>query len=190
MDVLLDVALKEREYLLGELEKIFKELRLEPDLDLVQPWNEAQEWAAKESPGVNIETKQDDLDTIATHVRSVYGQHQELLHKRPKSDVSGVPFSSLRIEVRQDGMRSMSRTFASFPQVHDLQTIPDQATIARFRASYAFKYDAEQNARKGWTRFPWNVAMRELCTIKATKLGPSKTVTNNFYEKFRIPKIQ
>ena len=191
MDVLVDVALKERKHLLGELEKLFKELPLEPDLDLIQAWNEAEEWAARESPGVNTETKKADLDIIATHVRSVYREHSKLMSpKTPNFDVPGASFSSLPIEVRQDGMRSISRKFTNFPQVYDLQTIPDQATIARLRASYAFKYDAEQTARKGdWSRFPWNVAMRELCAIKATKLGPSKTVTNNFYEKFRIPRI-
>jgi RNA-dependent RNA polymerase len=192
MDVLLDAALKEKEQLLGELEKLFTGFPLEPDSDLIRPWNEAQRWAAKEAPGVDTETKQDDLDIIATHVRNVYGKHREdMKSKKPKSSVPGVPFSNLPIEVRQDCMRSISRAFTTFPQVDDLQTIPDQATIARLRASYAFKYDAEQNARKGgWSRFPWNVAMRELCTIKATTLGPSKTVTNNFYEKFRISKIQ
>ena len=192
MDVLLDVASKEREQLLGELEKLFKGFPLEPDSDLTRPWDEAQRWAAKVTPGVDTETKQNDLDIIATHVRNVYGKHQEdMKSKKPKTSVSGVPFSSLPIEVRQDCMRSISKAFATFPQVDDLQTIPDQATIARFRASYAFKYDAEQNARKGgWSRFPWNVTMRELCAIKATTLGPSKTVTNNFYENFRIPKIQ
>jgi hypothetical protein len=192
MDVLLDVACKEREHLLGELEKLFNSFPLELDSDLIQPWDEAQRWAAKETRGVNIETKQEDLDIIATHVRNVYGKHQEgLKSQRPKSDAPGVPFSSLPIEVRQDVMRSISKTFTAFPKVDDLQMIPDQATIARFRASYAFKYDAEQNAKKGsWSRFPWNVAMRELCAIKATTLGPSKTLTNNFYEKFRIPKFQ
>lgn len=191
MDILLDVASKEREHLLGELEKLFKELPLERDSDLTQPWNEAQRWAAKETPGVSIESKQNDLDIIATHVRNVYGKHQQgMKAKRAKSDAPGAPFSSLPIEVRQDLMRSISKAFTSFPHVDDLQTIPDQATIARLRASYAIIYDAEQCARKGgWSRFPWNVSLRELCAIKAAALGPSKTVTNNFYEKFRIPKI-
>ncbi|KAF8801654.1 hypothetical protein BYT27DRAFT_7245092 [Phlegmacium glaucopus] len=189
MDVLLNVALKERERLLGEVEKLFDESRLEPDLDLIEPWTAAQRWSAQ---GTLAEIKQEDLDIIATHVRNVYEKHQKgLKPRKPKADATGAPFSSLPIEVRQDVIRSVSRAFTSFPQVEDLQTMPDQATIARLRASYAFKYDAEKNAMKGgWSRFPWNVAMRELCAIKATALGPSKTVTNNFYEKFRMSKIQ
>ncbi|KAF8801656.1 hypothetical protein BYT27DRAFT_7261778 [Phlegmacium glaucopus] len=165
------------------------ESRLEPDLDLIEPWTAAQRWSAQ---GTLAEIKQEDLDIIATHVRNVYEKHQEGLKlRKPKPDATGAPCSSLPIEVRQDVIRSVSRAFTSFPHVEDLQTMPDQATTARLRASYAFKYDAEKNTIKGgWSRFPWNVAMRELCAIKATALGPSKTVTNNFYERFRLSKIQ
>ena len=56
--------------------------------------------------------------------------------------------------------------------------------LARYCASYAYKYDAEVSFGK-WSRFPWNVAFREL---KASALGPYKAVTSNFYGQFKLVK--
>jgi len=57
--------------------------------------------------------------------------------------------------------------------------------IARLRASYAYVYDSKQHERgAGWSRFPWDVAMRELCAIKAQAVGRTKTVSEDFYARF------
>ena len=62
-------------------------------------------------------------------------------------------------------------------------------------ASYAYVYDWKMRSRSsnhvgdGWSRFPWNVAFRELCQIKAAAVGPSKTVTTTFYENFKLAKV-
>jgi len=57
--------------------------------------------------------------------------------------------------------------------------------VARLRASYAYKYDHEVRF-SGWTRFPWDVAMRELGAIKARATGRHKTIAGEFYDHFNM----
>ena len=63
----------------------------------------------------------------------------------------------------------------------------DAPAIRRLRASYAYIYDREHSFG-GWSRFPWDVAMRTLCQIKVEALGGGKTLTEDFYNKMAIPK--
>jgi len=186
MDVLRDGAMKERDRLLTEMQQLFESLESEPDADLIRPWANAEAWAERGEPTF-VKKKRFDLSRIAEHVKVIYNQHKDHLKNRN----TGVQFTELPIEVRQDKLRAISKAFASGPQLEDLETIPDAAMLARYRASYAYKYDAERNSRfeaPGWSRFPWNVAFRELCLIKASALGPYKAVTSNFYERFRLVK--
>jgi hypothetical protein len=189
MDILRNAAIKERDHLLAEMDQLFKPLENEPDADLIRPWADAEAWAERGEPTF-VKKKKFDLSRIAKHVHVIYKQHKDHL-KNHNNINAGVQFTELPIEVRQDKLRSISKAFASGPQIEDLETIPDAATLARYRASYAYKYDAEMNSRfeaPGWSRFPWNVAFRELCLIKASALGPYKAVTSNFYERFRLVK--
>lgn len=181
MDVLRDGAIKERDRLLTEMHQLFTPLESEPDADLIRPWADAEAWAERGEPTF-VKKKRLDLSRIAEHVKAVYNQHKDHVKSR---------FTDLPIEVRQDKLRLISKAFISGPQIEDLETIPDAAMVARYRASYAYKYDAETHSRfepSGWSRFPWNVAFRELCLIKASALGPYKAVTSNFYERFRLVK--
>ena len=189
MDALRNAAIKERNHLLTEMHELFKPLENEPDADLIRPWADAEAWAERGEPTF-VKKKKLDLSRIAKHVHVIYKQHKDHL-KNHNNINAGVQFTELPIEVRQDKLRSISKAFVSGPQIEDLETIPDAATLARYRASYAYKYDAEMNSRfeaPGWSRFPWNVAFRELCSIKASALGPHKTVTGNFYERFKLVK--
>lgn len=183
MDVLRNGAIKERDHLLTEMQELFKPLESEPDADLIRPWADAEAWAERGEPTF-VRKKRFDLSRIAEHVKVIYNRHKDHLK-------NGAQFTDLPIEVRQDKLRSISKAFVSGPQIEDLETIPDAAMLARYRASYAYKYDAERNSRfeaPGWSRFPWNVAFRELCLIKASALGPYKPVTSNFYERFKLVK--
>ncbi|EEB87307.1 hypothetical protein MPER_15401, partial [Moniliophthora perniciosa FA553] len=105
----------------------------------------------------------------------MYEKHREQVKKmRPKGN--GGHFTDLPIEVRQNQLRDLSKEFASYPNPDDLML--DEDTISRLRASYAYLHDCEANkyTDKGWTRFPWDVAMSELCLIKGKAIGGSKTV--------------
>ncbi|KAF8197621.1 hypothetical protein BJ912DRAFT_1056008 [Pholiota molesta] len=135
-------------------------------------------WAEDGTLGPEIKKRKImELAQIAAHVHNIYKREKNVFRKRaskPDQDPRS-RFTELPIEVRQDELRS-SRG-------------PDDATLSRWRASYAYLYDAEQNlknGKQGWSRFPWNVAFRALCTIKAAALGPYQVVTSNFYERFKL----
>jgi len=56
--------------------------------------------------------------------------------------------------------------------------------VARLRASYAYILDWSH--RPGGTRFPWNVAMRDLGEIKLRARGDLKPLSQDFYEKMMM----
>lgn len=168
----------ERDRILADMDALFAPLKSQPDPHLTQPWHDAIAHAERGSPDV-VQAKQMDLSLIIDHVQRIFAEHQ--------STVQTKNFTSLPIERRQDTLRALSKKFSDSPMIDEMNTIMDQATISRLRASYAYVYDAQQRAgRGGWSRFPWNVAMRELCHIKASALGPFKTVTGGFYERFKL----
>jgi predicted aminopeptidase len=186
MDVLRDAAIKERSRLLIEMDQVFKPLNRGLDAHLVKPWADAEAWAKRGDP-IIVEMKKADLKRISEHVQAMYQQQKRYLQNdnRKNNTSATVQFTELPIETRQDKLRASSKAFASGPQIEELPTIADAAMLARYRASYAYKYDSE-TSYGGWGQFPWNVAMRELCLIKAAALGPYKAVTNNFYERFKL----
>ena len=203
MDVLLAAAKKECTRALTQIDQVFSPLSITADPDLLQPWREATDAADRGSPE-SVKRKKLDLSRIAVHVQDMYKEHRLKMILANKETPSGpsnlmgsskrTSFTKLPIEIRQDVLRGISKKFASAPCLDDMESIMDEAMIARFRASYAYKYDAEMRStgtddregRSPWSRFPWDVAMRELCAIKARALGPHKTVTTGFYERFKL----
>ncbi|KAF5380169.1 hypothetical protein D9615_006104 [Tricholomella constricta] len=177
MDVLSNQAKKERDRTLAQMEEIFKPLEELSDPHLTQPWVDAVEMAKRGSPEL-ARAKQMDLSKIAEHVQTMFRMHRSDINKT---------FTNQAIESRQDILRNLSKRFAASPSPDELMTFTDAASISRLRASYAYLYDLEQKKRSlGWSRFPWDVALRELCHIKASALGPCKTVTTGFYERFKL----
>ncbi|KAL0576928.1 hypothetical protein V5O48_005074 [Marasmius crinis-equi] len=143
-----------------------------PDPHLTAPWEEARKTAER----CDIQRMQDDLDKIEQHVIRMYEYHRNQV----KQSFTGLP-----IEVRQNQLREMSRDFAASPPLSEV--VFSEPELARLKASFAYLYDSRPNAhQKKWTRFPWDVAFRELCAIKARATGVSKTVQNEFYQKFSI----
>ncbi|OBZ77702.1 hypothetical protein A0H81_02410 [Grifola frondosa] len=92
-------------------------------------------------------------------------------------------FTAHSIEKRQDVLRELSRKFDEGPR--DDFLCFDQDAVRRLKASYAYKFDFD-TAFSHWSRFPWDLAMRPLCEIKAKALGSSKTVTQRFYDKMTL----
>lgn len=182
MDVLVKAADREKERLFVEMNQVFAPLNEGPDPDLILPWDNLVQWAER-GKSEAIEMKRKDLGRIAIHVQQMYRMHSAvLITAKVKNHFTGLP-----IEERQDRLRKVSKAFASGPPIEELPTIVDKDQLARFRASYAYKYDAEQKEQHGgWSRFPFNVAMRELCDIKSHALGAHKAVQNSFYERFKL----
>jgi len=194
MDVLLSAAKKECTRALTEIDTVFSPLNVEPDPHLLQPWRDAVQRAERGPPEV-VKRSKLVLSRIAIHVHVMYGEHRSQMAAKEgptrRSNLSGsskrTSFTNLSIEIRQDILRALSKKFASSPRPEELDSMMDEAAIARLRASYAYTYDAQKRSNSsGWGRFPWDVAMRELCAIKARALGPHKTVTAGFYERFKL----
>lgn len=184
METLKNAAKSAQDTLLTEMDNIFSNLKFgeDPDPDLLQPWNEAVAKAEKLVSSVNDSSARKDLDRIAIHVQDMYKAH--------RTSISGT-FTDKRIETRQDTLRDLSKRFSASPRPEEMNTMMDEAYISRLRASYAYHYDADKRVDRttgspGWTRFPWDMAMRELCHIKARALGPHKAITNDFYEHSKI----
>ncbi|KAF6762282.1 RNA dependent RNA polymerase-domain-containing protein [Ephemerocybe angulata] len=151
-----------------------------------------------------------DLDLIRRHVEEEYAKDirrrqeegramsaQNLLYsptkRSPKKAGGSTSFTDRPIEERQDILRAASRRFAESPDPALLHMPADLA--ARVKASYAYVYDCEYRkvspTRVNWSRFPFDVAFRELCDIKARALGNHKTVCSRFYDHVLVkpPKI-
>jgi len=190
MDVLRAAAEKERDKLRAEMDKVFEPLGNLVDEDLTKPWDLAIEWAERGDRS-DVQKKKKDLSQIAVHVQNVYHKHNAAM----QYDKDKKGFTELPIETRQDTLRAMSKLFHSGPPLDQLPTILLDTTLARLRASYAYKYDAEKKGKEvngvlvhGWSRFPWNVAMRDLCSIKAETSKTQHTIMNDFYERFKLVK--
>ncbi|KAJ6590543.1 RNA dependent RNA polymerase-domain-containing protein [Mycena vulgaris] len=192
MDVLNNAAMAQEDKWLREAEQLFlpweTDKRTIIDPDLTQPWKSFKEFATKQEEEYDFGPSQ-DLATIARHVEEMYARHGKDIKyqslKKPSQTSQSNSFTGRPIEVRQDMLRELSRDFAASPSPQQLRTIFDPVLIARLRASYAYVYD---NTKKynGWSRFPWDLALGELCRIKTTALNSHKAVTIKFYERFKI----
>lgn len=137
------------------------------DRDLVAIWDNANESAKRRGD----KKYRDDLGKIRKHVEDIYHEYGRVI---------GSDFTQMRIEERQNTLRRLSAKFASAPLPDEMATIMDEETIARLRASLAYAFGAER------LRFPWDMAMCDLCHLKARATGPYKTVTVAFYERSKL----
>ncbi|KAJ6499604.1 RNA dependent RNA polymerase-domain-containing protein [Mycena vitilis] len=192
MDVLGAAATSREEAWLTDAQRLFEEVEKEQvvfDPDLAKPWKDFADFVVGRVRKKDMNPKK-DLVAIGEHVRNMYRRHSEEVRKgQPKSSSNTRGgFTDRPIEVRQDALRTLSRDFAASPSPEQLLSIFDPVIIARLRASYAYIYDHEESSRfkDGWTRFPWNMALGDLCKIKAAAAGPHKAVTVNFYERFKL----
>ncbi|KAI0737583.1 RNA dependent RNA polymerase-domain-containing protein, partial [Daedaleopsis nitida] len=165
------------------IEQRLSDERLDEDKDLSRPWYDACERAALQEQKQGVCFMQEDLEVIRKHVEEVFDDHKKKLGQG-----QGKAFTDLRIEKRQDILRSLSKKFHAKPEYPN----PEERVPAfsdhdedRIKASYAYVYDRKMSY-KTWSRFPWNVAMRALCDIKAHALGFPKTVAHDFYHVMRI----
>lgn len=186
MDVLRDAVKDQKKDCMIALDMLFPQAptHIYKDLQLCAPWEEYLKWCETG----DMETKKEDLTKIQIHIESSYDEHQAMLRCAGKKSFTGKP-----IEKRQDVIRSLSKSFVASPSLESLSYFSSQSHLNSVRASYAYVYDISSLKKQGKSprasRFPWNVAMRELCRIKAdAQVGSSKTVATSFYERFRLAK--
>ncbi|GLB39244.1 putative RNA-dependent RNA polymerase [Lyophyllum shimeji] len=176
MDHLLRHAEKEQNRILASMNDVFNSLKIVRDEHLAQPWEDAERAANRGTPEL-ILAKKRDLERISRHVETMWQEHKAKVREN---------FTKKAIETRQDVLRHLSKAFVASPTLDEMETFTDAASVSRLRASCAYVYDFKNKGKFKATRFPWDMALRELCHIKATALGPSKTVTTGFYERFRL----
>lgn len=184
--------------LLKEVENTFSERANPKQLDeqLAAPWNEAKQRADIVRERDEYSRPWEDLNKIKAHVVGIYAEKNSSQKGGPRTpSKKGASFTSLRIEQRQDLLRKHSRLFAQRPRKFssanpELSTSFSDEDVDRIKASYAYIYDWEQakvnHKRDKWTRFPWDMAARVLCRIKAQSLGSTTTVVGDFYEKMKV----
>lgn len=192
MDTLHEQAKIEGDRQLKAIEQIFSSCSDASDPALMEPWLTARQISQQVILLDRSSRVHFSLEKIEAHVRTMYDKHrgefrQGIPVSPSKRKDKGAAFTELPIETRQDKIRSLSREFAEKPTCDEVYM--DKHTIARLRASCAYWHDSRMS-RRGWSRFPWDVATRDLCAIKAESLGPSKTVTMDFYERFSLKHLK
>ncbi|KAJ7128080.1 RNA dependent RNA polymerase-domain-containing protein [Mycena filopes] len=186
MDILNDAATNQKDRWLVEAEGLFHPFEtgtVVPDPHLTKPWLDFAAFAVRRIYEKDNKP-QADLILIGKHVARMY-EHAKTIKATARSQSQAHAFTEQAIETRQDTLRELSRDFAAAPSLNQMSSIFDPVCIARLRASYAYIYDHEKSMR-GWSRFPWDVALGDLCRIKAAALGPHKAVTMGFYERFKL----
>ncbi|KAI0777795.1 RNA dependent RNA polymerase-domain-containing protein [Trametes elegans] len=174
-----------------QLERIERNLnsssRTSLDADLGRPWFDAMH-RAEHLYKTGQTALRVELQKIKEHVEAQYAKASErrkvatVIHSSSSGmgDKGKARFTKLPIERRQDILREQSKEFHAGPM--NLYCFDDPAAI---KASYAYVYDHETTKEK-WSRFPWDVATRSLCEIKAKALGRSKTLSDDFYRWMTI----
>ena len=175
MDEITRLAGKKAGEELAAMQATFRSFKMQVDSDLAEPWLRMGEIARRYAEEEGSTRLERDMKVIATHVREMREKHRRQMGLKgpgglplsPRKEGKGAAFTDLPIEERQDKIRALSQEFASRPGPDEV--LLDEDEIRRLRASYAYYHDVvEVSQQKGerWTRFPFDMAMRELCSIK------------------------
>ena len=179
-----------------------------PDADLLKPWKQFK--ARGEEALRKLEYKAYGklcLDTCSSMEKKILAVKQLLQERKAQPGkvaanckgkgrgkgkgkassrdklTSNVSFTNLPITKRQDILRQSSQDFA--------------AVLTELKAEFEFFPFSEREMREVMAscaymvagsdiRFPWDVAYRTLCDIKASTDGRHKTVIPEFYETFDV----
>lgn len=156
------------------------------DEDLTAPFKQAKERAKRldQEPGAGGAFLMVALTAIEEHVEKTR-EKWRMEHAKTRKRTSTKAFTDAPIEQRQDALRAVSREFWDFdPPNSDAFSEPEQR---RLMASCAYDYNARMH---GAVRFPFDIAFRELCTIKADAVsrGRTKSILPGFYEGMSMSK--
>ncbi|TCD71443.1 hypothetical protein EIP91_010149 [Steccherinum ochraceum] len=160
--------------------------RCQLDADLAAPFKEAEERARKlkEQDGTGRWILA--LEAIKSHVvkmREIWSVERQKLMNKTRTN----HFTDASIEQRQDVLRKISRQFDKGPEAWD-RVAYSETEMKKLKASYAYIYNHELKPFASSARFPFDVAFRELCIIKANAVskGRVKPVVPDFYEHMAL----
>jgi len=177
-------------------------LKAAPDSALLKPWRDAEIRAEKAKKEFGSSLFSDELEAIKKHVEEVYKMHRsefgsgsrspskKLLQMSPSKKGARAALSDIPIEKRQDKIRKVSLAFQQPIAGRETMLCFAGQELNELKASYAYLHDWEQN-RDSWikcfTHFPWDVAFRDLCAIKAKSTSSGwKAVRIDFYESMMV----
>ncbi|KAF8520442.1 RNA dependent RNA polymerase-domain-containing protein, partial [Hysterangium stoloniferum] len=160
------------------------------DSALMTPWEAAQRRAQLLLDTTGQSLMKQELEVIKNHVDNMRKKYRE--RKQGNNKVrsplrkDNTSFTSRPIEERQDILRQLSLEFNQMPDIAFITLSPEDTQ--RYKASYAYITETEEREKRygGFSRFPFDMAMRELCKIKAASCGGHKTVTSTFYSVFNV----
>ncbi|KAE9397715.1 hypothetical protein BT96DRAFT_940723 [Gymnopus androsaceus JB14] len=178
LDILVQEAGNKRRLWLEEIDQRFgiNSLDTRPDPTLTAPWTQFYNEAKQRQEDGILK----DLQLISKHVEAMYEERTAAYHRGSSSDSF---FSSQHITQRQDTIRDLSKRFSEHPEAKDLETLMEDRTIARLRASYAYIYALRMGHPS--SQFPFDRAFKELCAIKAESSGLYKVCLLSMYERRR-----
>lgn len=203
---------KESNIQLARAEKCFEGLvgLVKPDHDLTKAYDEALTRAQKLIDKSKNSGMMDELELIkkcVVEASVAHAQAKEATRPQPNGGKRGKDhsFTNLSIEKRQDILRAISIQLDSFP-VRELRTTlrigltqvalqdPNNCDLVYFsyedavrvRASYTYHYMYALKRKP--SRFPFDVAMRELCLAKARARPGWHAVASHIHDAMRVRK--
>lgn len=160
------------------------ELKPPPGRDehLARPWDE---FAKKATENPCLEQIRDILQN---HVLKVFSDWSKKGEENTSIGNKGNSFTKMAIEDRQDILRQLSQEFVQHPDSKVVAALYDDQDVARLKASCAYIHAWNSGSKSN--RFPFDVAMRSLCAIKAHAIsnGTEKTVAPKFYSRMVLSK--
>ncbi|KAF8517651.1 RNA dependent RNA polymerase-domain-containing protein [Gautieria morchelliformis] len=173
------------------------------DPELEAPWLQAVKRAGRLIEIDKNDRMKRELEIIRRHVEAVREKHREYMRQEVKGTGKGrtgrsltsprkdsPTFTEKPIEQRQNILRELSLSFSQMPADAEFIVLSPEE-VKRCRASYAYVLETEHQEKRftdssRFSRFPFDVAMRDLCHIKAQSAGSWKTVNSGFYSTFNM----
>lgn len=152
------------------------------DPALTRPADEFRKRAKVLSESYNNHLMLEEIQSLENHVLQRFEEYKELLRKYSQTEST-----RNSKQERQGEWRKLSLSFSRNPK--NLFTISeDEAEI--FKASFAYELDSEHERRNiKCAKFPFDMAMRNICLIKARSLGLYKVVSQSFYQFFEMSNV-
>jgi RNA-dependent RNA polymerase len=130
------------------------------DPDLLRPWETARQDLSK----------RDDCGEIQGVIKRCFDQLKSLNVDTKRKLCSA--------RVRTTRLRAICREFAANPPLEQLFSFRSEEELRMVKASCAYEFDIALTARGGDERgFPWIMAMRDLCSMKARAISGGDTIT-------------
>ncbi|PVF94320.1 hypothetical protein CPB86DRAFT_740750 [Serendipita vermifera] len=138
------------------------------DRDLSKPWEEAMAWAKGDM------SREREIQAIRTMVKNSQKELRAINSQFAKKSITG--------KQRTQEIRDLCQRFGEEPPIEEVPSfgtpVSGGETLRLVKASCAYYFDMTDTRRGGSENgFPWILAMKDLCAIKARALSGDDTFT-------------